>query len=223
MIAFGMSNRMNTCCAACRVAKVKCDIQQTGGTCTRCAKLGIECTVEKRRSKWDNRQAKELQTMAAPSSPQAAVYGQIITQIMQFPPNQSCCFKWKVQTLLADLIELAIKNKEAATLSWAMGQVAAHGIPLDHFEAFQRGSGALAEDESLVGSLSEPDEPLRSGTSHAEGEGEGSGEGAALPESLLPPHLSLLYSGSTPCLVAYSADAAARKRYFTNAACTLSA
>ena len=36
----------------------------------------------------------------------------------------------------------------------------AHAIPLDKFKAFQRGTDALADDESLTGALSEPDEPL---------------------------------------------------------------
>jgi hypothetical protein len=51
----------NSSCGACRVAKVKCvhdppgSAGEAAGRCVRCSRLDLDCVVEARRSKWDNK------------------------------------------------------------------------------------------------------------------------------------------------------------------------
>ena len=206
-----MTERLNACCTACRLAKVKCLREDTDETCKRCNRLGIECLVEKRRSKWSNRQPKTPLESLPPS--EQSVYGGLIEQVAQMPPSSlgATCFQHKVRSLLAELVEQAILRKDAATLAWAVGQISAHAIPLDQFPQFRcAGDGLVREASSELSTtttamapLAQPDESIHN------------------PLLILPPHLAAAYASSMPCIFSV-ADDAKPKRYFPNAASDMS-
>ena len=194
-----MTDRMNVSCTACRLAKVKCVYDEDSQRCKRCTRNGIECLQEKRRSKWDSvqKRAKVPSTPAlvAPSAP--AKYGELISALTSLTsaPGCSSCFRHTIKERLGELIELTIAQNDAATLAWAMGQVAAQGFSLDAFPHFRRGvEGPPASKGPL-----EDCSPLLS----------------------LPPEISKLFVGPLPCLLSVS-DTDQPKRYLVNAHCNMS-
>jgi hypothetical protein len=207
------AERVNQSCGACRMAKVKCLREEGAITCTRCARNGIECIAEQRRSKWDNKATKSkappLGAMVLGQSAPAE-YGHLISELVKFSPAAphggvpAMCFRFQVKKLLTELIELTIQANDASTLGWAMGQVAAHGFPLDAFPAFRRGDKEPANGSSSNGGGSSSVVPAQE---------TGPLTCAILLE--LPAQISQLFAGNALCILSV-AEEDQPKRYLVN-------
>ena len=202
-----MAQRVNASCTACRLAKVKCVYEEDGGyRCKRCIRCGIECMQEKRRSKWDSVQKRPRASSTALSAPTAAShaseqYGELISSLSALTQTRggASCFRHHVKDRLTELIELAISQNDAATLAWAMGQVASQGFTLDEFPYFQRGDKVQRQRSGLL------DDELS----------------AVSPLLSLPQRVSELFAGPLPCVLSIQDDDQP-KRYLVNSMCAMS-
>ena len=77
---------MNANCAACRLAKTKCDRVQS--TCARCSRLGIACVYDERRSRWDAGNVKMKMPPAAVA--QDPAYAALASSLAKFKPGVRC-------------------------------------------------------------------------------------------------------------------------------------
>ena len=125
---------INASCTACRMAKVKCETDKGCHKCRRCERSGIECIRETRRSKWDSRKAKDslgsTRKATVPEAPRS--YARLIENLSRLDASsaESVCFRYQTKEQLTQLIGLCIDQNDAATLSWALGQAAAHRLTL---------------------------------------------------------------------------------------------
>ena len=138
---------MNANCAACRLAKVKCDRVQP--TCGRCSRHGIACVFDQRRSRWDvvNVSNKTAPPTAVAQDP---AYAELAASLSMFKPSVRC-IRARLFEQLGRLVDLAIQRDDAAALSWATALMHEHGFSLSDFPAFHRDSGSALHDvdESL--------------------------------------------------------------------------
>ena len=140
---------MNANCAACRLAKVKCDRVQP--TCGRCSRHGIACVFDQRRSRWDvvNVSNKTAPPTAVAQDP---AYAELAASLSMFKSRASVsCFRARLFEQLGRLVDLAIQRDDAAALSWATALMHEHGFSLSDFPALHRDSGSALHDvdESL--------------------------------------------------------------------------
>lgn len=147
------AHMLNLNCVACRAAKVKCDRAEP--ECSRCARLGLACQFEKRRSKWDTVQSSRLPA-ALTDKPE---YAELLQSIAKYKPGFSThCYRDKLVELVNQLVEAAYLHDDAAAISWATMQMHIHGIPLSKCSSLMRaahdGEGILpALDATLPAEL----------------------------------------------------------------------
>ena len=135
---------MNANCAACRLAKIKCDRVQP--TCARCARLGIACVYDERRSRWDAGNVKTAPAAVA----QDPAYEGLASSLAKFKPGVRC-FRASVFEQLRQLVDLAIQKDDAVAISWATSLMHEHEFLPSDFPAFHRYSGtALDVNEPLA-------------------------------------------------------------------------
>jgi hypothetical protein len=129
---------MNANCAACRLAKTKCDRVQP--TCARCSRLGIACVYDERRSRWDAGNVK----MAPAAVAQDPAYAALASSLAKFKPGVRC-FRARIFEQLRQLVELAIQKDDAVAISWATSLMHEHGFLPSDFPTFRRDSGTARD------------------------------------------------------------------------------
>ena len=132
---------MNANCAACRLAKTKCDRVQS--TCARCSRLGIACVYDERRSRWDAGNVKMKTPPAAVA--QDPAYAALALSLAKFKPGVRC-FRARIFEQLCQLVDRAIQEDDALALSWATTLMHEHGFVPSDFPAFRRDSGTTVLD-----------------------------------------------------------------------------
>ena len=130
---------MNANCAACRLAKTKCDRVQP--TCARCSRLGIACVYDERRSRWDAGNVKTAPAAVA----QDPAYAALASSLAKFKPGVRC-FRARIFGKLRQLVDLAIQKDDAVAISWATTLMHEHGFVPSDFPAFRRDGGTTALD-----------------------------------------------------------------------------
>ena len=89
-------------CQSCRVAKVKCD--RGDPCCARCARLGVPCVVDRKRSRWEGVRATS-RSAAPPRIAEDPEYADLVSALAKYPPGaESACFKFQVRTLIETLV-----------------------------------------------------------------------------------------------------------------------
>ena len=142
---------MNANCAACRLAKTKCDRVQS--TCARCSRLGIACVYDERRSRWDAGNVKMKTPPAAVA--QDPAYAALALSLAKFKPGVRC-FRARIFEHICQLVDLAIQKDDAVAISWATTLMHEHGFVPSDFPAFRRDSGTtvLDVDEAVAADAS---------------------------------------------------------------------
>ena len=125
----GAGGATNSSCGACRVAKVKCVHEEDipSGRCTRCHRLGLDCVVEKRRSKWDR--SRSVRPQGTPveilTNP---VYDRVLADLDKLRPIVDTqlmphLYEKQVGPCIAHFFQLAIENDDAAAFACAASQI----------------------------------------------------------------------------------------------------
>ena len=126
----------NRTCQACKISKIKCDVETVDDEerCSRCARLDLQCIRMQRRNDGSAR-------LSAPGVCALRVSGKVDSSMMEtrlvkyFFTNalSACSSNHILRALLRWCAQLAWSHNDSELMSWVLGQAPRCGLPLSDF------------------------------------------------------------------------------------------